>query len=148
MFATYYTDQYGPQQQHPGHQQRQQQHPEHQQHFGVSLDQRMNMGPWQPQFKLGDLSRPSKSLESSDQCGSGSSPSLSTHSPSNYAPDQWQPSMRIKNEKQEYIGTTNNFAPGLGFDPETHSFSNEELRPQPIIRKRKKVGGQKIRIIF
>ena len=33
-------------------------------------------------------------------------------------------------------------APGTNFDPRTRCFSSEELKPQPIIRKRRKVVEQ------
>ena len=36
-------------------------------------------------------------------------------------------------------------AAGANFDPKTRSFTSEELRPQPIIRKRKKVRRERER---
>ena len=38
--------------------------------------------------------------------------------------------------------------PGADFDPKRRHFSADELRPQPIIRKRKKVGSKQLTTIF
>ena len=42
--------------------------------------------------------------------------------------------------KGDIMDFVNSVTAGANFDPKTRSFTSEELRPQPIIRKRKKVG--------
>ena len=50
-----------------------------------------------------------------------------------------------KNKSEENFKVSNSdlalaTVPGINFDPTTRSFTAEELRPQPIIKKRRKVG--------
>ena len=77
-------------------------------------------------------------------------------------PPQW-PALNIKHERLEHLDQNTNqtelksnnkapvdqeqdlneecfvTSPGINFDPRIRRFSTDELRPQPIIRKRKKV---------
>ena len=47
--------------------------------------------------------------------------------------------LRQNEEGQEFFNNSYISIPGIQFDAKSRTFSEDELRPQPIIRKRKKV---------
>ena len=97
-----------------------------------------------------------KKTDSENSNGDSNSPSNSSNSTDNN--DHWHNNLNIKNERvdfstpncrivhpgdqgsEQYFIGNNVSIPGIQFDAKTRSFSEDELRPQPIIRKRKKVG--------
>ena len=123
--------------------------------------QQYSQGPVQqwnyPQQQQPQIHQAYRQKKSDSENSNGDSPSNSSNSTDNN--DHWHNNLNIKNERVDFStqncrvvhpgdqGSEPQFIgnyvsiPGIQFDAKTRSFSEDELRPQPIIRKRKKVGS-------